>query len=80
MMMGFVFVYSNGRRIEKIVCESFPACFFSIVLGILSGPGVLLFVRFFRQMSYVSLSKYSCNGVCGFPLLSMTNPSRSFMF
>ena len=54
--------------------------FFSIVLGILSGPGVLLFARFFRQMSYVSLSKYSCNGVCGFPLLSMTNPSRSFMF
>ena len=51
--------------------------FFIIILGILSGPGVLLFARFLRQMSYVSLSKYSCIGVCGFPLLSMTNPSRS---
>ena len=41
------------------------------------GPGVLLFARFLRQMSYISLSKYSYSGVCGFPLLSMTNPSRS---
>ena len=51
--------------------------FFRIVSGILSGPGVLLFARFLRQMSYVSLSKYSCSGVYGFSVLSMTNPSRS---
>ena len=51
--------------------------FFIIILGILSGPGVLLFARFLRQMSYVSLSKYSCSGVCGFPLLSMIKSSRS---
>ena len=51
--------------------------FFRIMLGILSEPGVVLFARFFRQMSYVSLLKYSCNGVCGFPLLAMMNPSRS---
>ena len=51
--------------------------FFRIMLGILSGPGALLFARFFRHMSYVSLSKYSCSVVCGLPLLSMTNPSKS---
>ena len=50
---------------------------FRIVLGILSGPGVLLFAKFLRQVSYVSLSKYSFMGVCGFPLLSITYPSRS---
>ena len=48
-----------------------------IILGILSGPGVLLFARFLRQMSYFFLSKYSCSGVCGFSLLFMTKPSRS---
>ena len=47
------------------------------MLGILSGPGVLLFAKCFRQMSYVILSKYSCSGVSGFPLLSITNPSKS---
>ena len=51
--------------------------FFRIVLGILSGPGVLLFARFLRQMSYISLSKCLCSGVCGSPLLSRTRPSRS---
>ena len=51
--------------------------FFRIMLGILSGPGVLLLARFFKHMSYVVLSKYSCSGTLGFPLLSMTNPSRS---
>ena len=51
--------------------------FFSIVLGILSRPGVLLLVRCFKHMSYIVLSKYSCSGVLGFPLLLMTNPSRS---
>ena len=51
--------------------------FCRIMLGILSGPGVLLFARFLRQMSYIFLSKYLCSGVCGFPFLSMTNPSRS---
>ena len=52
--------------------------FFIIILGILSGPGILLFAKFLRQMSYVSLSKYSCSGVYGFPLLLMTKPSRSY--
>ena len=47
------------------------------MLGILSGPGALLFARFLRHMSYVSLSKYSCSGICGLPLLSMTSPSKS---
>ena len=47
------------------------------MLQILSGPGALLFARFFRHMSYVSLSKYSCSRVCGFPLLCMTSPSKS---
>ena len=51
--------------------------FFRIMLGILSGPGVLLLARFFRHMSYVVLSKYLCSGVLGVPRLSMTNPSRS---
>jgi hypothetical protein len=51
--------------------------FFKMMLGILSGPGILLFARFFRHMSYVSLSKYSCRGVCGFSLFSMTNPFKS---
>ena len=51
--------------------------FFRIVLGILSGPGALLFARFLRHMSYVSLSKYSCRGVCGYSLLSKTSPSKS---
>ena len=47
------------------------------MLGILSGPGALLFARFLRHMSYVSLSKYLCSGICGSPLLSMTSPSKS---
>ena len=51
--------------------------FFKIMLGILSGPSVLLLARYFRHISYVVLSKYSCNGVSRFSLLSMTNPSRS---
>ena len=50
---------------------------FRIVLGILSGPGVLLFARFLRHMSYISLSKCLYNGVCGSPLLSRTRPLRS---
>ena len=51
--------------------------FFSIMLGILSDPGVLLFASLSKLMSYVSLSKYSCSGVCGFPLLSIVNPVKS---
>ena len=47
------------------------------MLGILSGPGALLFARFPRHKSYVSLSKYSYSGVCGLPLLSITSPSKS---
>ena len=47
------------------------------MLEILSGPGALLCARFFRHRSYVSLSKYSCSGVCIFSLLSMIRPSKS---
>ena len=50
---------------------------FRIMLRILSGPGALLFVKFFKHMSYVYLSKYSYSGICGFPLLSITSPSTS---
>ena len=51
--------------------------FFSIMLGILSGPSVLLLANCFKHMSYVSLSKYSYSGVCGSPLLSIVNPVKS---
>ena len=51
--------------------------FFRIVFGILSGPDALLFARFLRHMSYVSLSKYSYIGVCGSPLLSIIYPFKS---
>ena len=51
--------------------------FFSMEFGILSGLGVLLFARCFRHISYVSLSKYVCRGVCGFPLFSIMKPSKS---
>ena len=45
------------------------------MLGILSGPG--LFARFSKHISYGSLSKYLCRGICGLPLLSITSPSKS---
>ena len=51
--------------------------FFRIILGILSRPGVWLLARFFKHMLYIVLSKYSCSGIVGFPLLFVTNPSRS---
>ena len=47
------------------------------MLGILSGPGALLFARFCKQRSYVSWSKYSCIGVCGLLLFSITKPPMS---
>ena len=50
---------------------------FRIILGILLGRSVLLLARFFKHMSYVVLSKYSCSGALGFPFLSMTKPSKS---
>ena len=40
-------------------------------LGILSGPGVLLLLRFLRQKSYVAWSKYVCSGISGSPRLSI---------
>ncbi len=52
--------------------------FFSMVLGIESGPGVLFLVRCFTQRSYVFLSKYVVIGVEGSPRLSNTNPLISF--
>ena len=51
--------------------------FFRIELGILSGPEALLLLRFLRQKSYVSWSKYVCRGVCGSPRLSIVYPSKS---
>ena len=36
------------------------------MLGILSGPGALFFAKFFRHMSYVSLSKYVVVGFVSF--------------
>ena len=51
--------------------------FLSIALEILSGPSALLFAKYFKHMSYVSLSKKLCNGVCEFLLLSIINPSKS---
>ena len=51
--------------------------FFIIALEIVSEPSVLLFARFLKQMSYVSLSKYSCCGICGLPFLSIVYPSKS---
>ena len=47
------------------------------MFGILSGPGVLLLAKLFRHESYVYVSKYLYNGVCGFFLLLMTHPSKS---
>ena len=37
--------------------------FFNIEFGILSSPGVLLLVRFFRHRLYVSWSRYVYKGV-----------------
>ena len=51
--------------------------FFSIALGILSGPGVLLFAKYLRHISYVSLSNKLCSGFFGDPRLSIINPSKS---
>ena len=51
--------------------------FFKIMLGILSGPGALLLARFFKHKSYVSLSKYSCSGICGVLFFSKASPFRS---
>ena len=64
-------------RYDIVVYGKQSGTLFYIVFGILSGPGVLLLARFFRHKSYVSVSKYSYNGVCGFSLLSMTYPSIS---
>ena len=64
-------------RYDIVVYGKQSGTFFYIVFGILSGPGVLLLARFFRHKSYVSVSKYSYNEVCGFCLLSMTYPSIS---
>ena len=50
---------------------------FSIELGILFGPGILLLARFFRHKLYVSRSRYVCRGVWGFPRLFLMNPSIS---
>ena len=50
---------------------------FIIELGILSGPGALLLLRFLRQKSYVSWSKYVCRGVWDSPRLSIMNLSKS---
>ena len=49
----------------------------SIELEILSVRGVLSLAKFFRHKLYVSWSKYVCRGVCGFPLLSKINSSKS---
>ena len=43
--------------------------FFRIELGILFGPGALLFPRFLRQNSNVSWSKYVCWRVWGISTL-----------
>ena len=51
--------------------------FLNIAFGILSGNVVLLLAKCFKHMSYVSWSKYLCNGVCGFPLLSLSRFSFS---
>jgi hypothetical protein len=53
--------------------------FFRIELGILSSPGALLLLRFLRQKSYVSWSKYVCRGVWGSPRLSIMYPSGHAM-
>ena len=70
--VGICFCLEQWEKNRESSLWKQSGMFFRIILGILSGPGVLLFARFLRQVSYVSLSKYSCNGVCGFPLLSMT--------
>ena len=59
------------------MCWKLGGMFFSIEFGILSSPRVLLFSRFFRHKLYVSMFKYVCSGVCGFPLFSSIKPSRS---
>ena len=51
--------------------------FFSMVLGILSGPGIFPFVRFFRHILYVAWSRYVCKGVEASPLFSIVYPLRS---
>ena len=59
------------------MCWKLGGMFFSIEFGMLSGRGVLLSARFFRHKLYVSMSKYVCSGVCGFPLFSSIRPSKS---
>jgi hypothetical protein len=51
--------------------------FLIISFGMLSGPGALLFDKFFSARSYTSFVKYSLMGVLGFPLFSSMNPSVS---
>jgi hypothetical protein len=51
--------------------------FFRIELGILSGPGALLLLRFLRQKLYISWSKYVCKEVWGSLRLSIMYPSKS---
>lgn len=52
--------------------------FLKMLLGILSGPRVLLLARFLRHTSYVLRSKYVWRGMCGLPLESSVKPSISY--
>jgi hypothetical protein len=51
--------------------------YFSIELGILSGPGALLLPRYLRHKSYVCLSNVFAMEAFVSPLFSNINPSRS---
>ena len=59
------------------MCCKSEGMFFSIEFGILFGLGVLLFGRFFKHKLYVSMSKYVCSHVNGFPLFSSIRPFMS---
>jgi hypothetical protein len=51
--------------------------FFSMELGMLSGPGALLLPRFFKYRSYVFLLNVFAIDAFVSPLFSKMNPSRS---
>jgi hypothetical protein len=50
--------------------------FFSMELGMLSGPGALLLPRFFKHRSYVFLSNVFAIDAFVLPIFSKMNPSR----
>jgi hypothetical protein len=58
MLMGFVVVYSSGRRIERVVCENLLACFLGLCLEFCLGRVLyclLGFLDIYRKFVYRSI-------------------------